>query len=204
MAHALAQGEKCLYLSFEESEKRLKEHMDGFGWDWKKYENKAQLKIIRKDPYSLTTSIEALLAKAKGELLIDINEILNILPPHFAPTIIFIDSLTAVAAAFGKKEDSYRIFIEQFFRYLESNETTTFLISETDLIPIRYSREGVEEFLADGVIVLYTLKQRNSRENAIEVLKLRGVKHLKKIVAMEITDKGIIIYPDQEVLEDLK
>ena len=62
----------------------------------------------------------------------------------------------------------------------------------------------MEEFLADGVIVLYNIKKGNIRENAIEVLKMRGADHEKKIVAMQITDNGIVVYPEQELFEDIK
>ena len=192
-------GEKCIYLSFEESEQRLQKHMDDFGWEWKDLEKNGLLKIVRKEPFSMTASIEAMLAKAKGELLIDINEVLEIIPKGFEPSIIAVDSITAIAAAFGKKEEGYRIFIEQLFKYFESLKVTSFFISETEQMPTIFSSSGTEEFLADGVIVLYAIKQGNIRENAIEVLKLRGAKHQKKIVAMQITDKGIEVYPEQEV-----
>lgn len=201
--NAAKKGEKCLYLSFEESEERLKKHMDDFGWDWKPLEKKGLLKIIRKEPFTLTTNIEAMLAKAKGELLIDINEILEIIPRGFHPVRMAIDSITAIAAAFGKKEEGYRIFIEQLFRYLESLPVTSFLISETEQLPAIYSQSGVEEFLADGVIVLYAIQSGNIRENAIEVLKMRGAKHQKKIVAMQITDKGMEVFPEQEVFSEI-
>ena len=197
--NAAQRGEKCLYLSFEESEQRLKKHLDDFKWDWRDLEKKGLLTIVRKEPFSMTASIEAMLAKAKGELLIDINEVLEIIPHRFQPDIIAVDSLTAIASAFGKKEDGYRIFIEQLFRYFETLTITSFFISETEQMPTIYSSSGIEEFLADGVIVLYAIKQENIRENALEVLKLRGAKHQKKIVAMQITDKGIEVYPEQEV-----
>ena len=61
----------------------------------------------------------------------------------------------------------------------------------------------LEEFLADGVIVFYNLKHGNVRENAIEVLKLRGAKHQKKIVAMQVTNQGIVVYPEQEVFGEM-
>ena len=197
--NAAKNGEKCIYLSFEESEERLKKHMTDFGWNWQELEKKGLLKIVRKEPFSMTASIEAMLAKAKGELLIDINEVLEIIPKGFEPSIIAIDSITAIAAAFGKKEEGYRIFIEQLFKYFESLKVTSLFISETEQMPTIFSSSGTEEFLADGVIVLYAIKQGNIRENAIEVLKIRGAKHQKKIVAMQITDKGIEVYPEQEV-----
>jgi len=122
-----------------------------------------------------------------------------LIPKDFTPEIIVLDSLTAVASAFVGKEDSYRIYIEQLFRFFEKIKSTTFLITETEQIPKIFSASGVEEFLADGVIVLYNIKRGNVKEKAIEVLKLRGAKHQAKIVPMEIGNKGIEVYPEQEV-----
>ena len=34
--------------------------MDDFGWNWKDLEKKGLLKIVRKEPFSMTTSIEAM------------------------------------------------------------------------------------------------------------------------------------------------
>ncbi|PIN87136.1 hypothetical protein COV19_01430 [Candidatus Woesearchaeota archaeon CG10_big_fil_rev_8_21_14_0_10_44_13] len=197
--NAAKNGEKCIFLSFEESEERLKKHMDDFGWDWRRLEEKGLLRIVKKEPFILTTNIEAMFAKAKGELLIDINEVLEIIPKGFHPDRLALDSVTAISSAFGKKEEGFRIFIQQLFNYFESLKVTSFLISETEQLPAVYSPGGVEEFLADGLIVLYAIQSGNIRENAIEVLKMRGAKHQKKIVAMQITDKGIEVYPDREV-----
>jgi len=190
-------GKKCFYMSFEESEDRLIEHMSEFGWDAQRLVKEGTLKIKRMSPFEITRSVEGMLEKEKGELLIDINPF--ILPDGFNPDFIVVDSLTAIASAFSGKEDSYRIYIEQLFRFFERLGATSFLITETKQIPEIFSTTGVEEFLADGVVVLYNIKRGDIRENAVEVLKMRGAKHQKKIVAMQITDKGITIYPDQEV-----
>ncbi len=154
------------------------------------------------NPFDITRNVEALLAKQKGELLIDVDPV--IMPTNFAkPDFIVIDSLTAIASAFTGKDDSYRIYIEQLFRFLEKIGATTFLITETEQVPKIFSQSGVEEFLADGVIVLYALKHGNVRENAIEILKLRGAAHQKKIVAMQVTDHGVVVYPEQEVFSEI-
>jgi len=192
-----SKGEKCLYMSFEESEEHLMQHMEDFGWNPKELIKKGNLLIKRFNPFDITRSVDALLMKAKGELLIDIEPV--IFPENFKPEFIVVDSLTAIASAFTGKEDSYRIYIEQLFRFFEKIKATSFLLTETKQIPTIFSQTGVEEFLADGVIVLYNIKRGNVRENAIEVLKLRGAKHQKKIVAMQITNRGIVVYPEQEV-----
>lgn len=196
-----SEGENCFYMSFEESKEHLIEHMEDFGWNPKKLIAEENLRIQRFNPFDITRNVDALLAQQKGELLIEIDPV--IIPKDFRPDFIVVDSLTAIASAFTGKEDSYRIYIEQLFRFFEKIGATSFLITETEQIPKIFSTSGVEEFLADGVIVLYNLKHGNIRENAIEILKLRGASHQKKIVAFQITNQGIVVYPEQEVFSEI-
>lgn len=198
LANAAKSGEKCLYMSFEESEDRLRNHMEDFGWKPKDLEHSGNLMIKRVSSHDIARSVEALLAKERGELMIDIEPV--ILPEGFKPDRIIVDSLSAIASSFVGREGNYRSYIEQLFRYFERLGATSFMITETEQVPKIFSPTGVEEFLADGVVVLYNIRKGDIRENAIEVLKLRGAKHLKKIVAMQIVDdQGIVVYPEQEV-----
>jgi len=202
MTNKASEGKKCLIMTLEEREEKLIQHMEDFGWPANELIKKGNLKIMRINPFDITRNVDALLAKQKGELLIDIDPV--ILPKDFTkPDFIVIDSLTAISSAFTGKEDSYRIYIEQLFRFLEQTGATSFLITETEQIPKIFSPTGVEEFLADGVVVIYNIKHGNVRENAIEILKLRGAAHQKKIVAMQITGEGMVVYPEQEVFSEM-
>ncbi|MCX6814368.1 MAG: AAA family ATPase, partial [Candidatus Aenigmarchaeota archaeon] len=98
LADAARRGEKCLYMSFEESEERLRRHMKDFGWNPSELEKKGNLLIKRFSIFDIARSIDALLAKRKGELLIDVKPV--ILPEGFRPDKVVIDSLTAIASAF--------------------------------------------------------------------------------------------------------
>ena len=83
---------------------------------------------------------------------------------------------------------------------LEKVHATSFLIAESADAPLKLTASGVEEFLADGVIVMYNIRKANVRESAVEILKVRGAKFRKRIVAMQIEGgKGIVVYPEQEV-----
>src|SRR3989344_4848573 len=193
MHNALKSGLKCLFITLEESEKRLIEHMYDFNWDAEKYISKGQLYVVRLDPFGILRSIDALLAKAQGELYVDIDPV--ILPEEFKkPDMIFVDSLSAIAAGFVGKEETYRIYIEQFFRYLEETGATSFLVTETEQVPKKYSPTGTEEFLADGVIVLYNFKSGIKTYRAIEILKMRGAYINKDIANLTIKPKeGIVV-----------
>jgi circadian clock protein KaiC len=203
LTNAARAGKKCLYMSFEESEERLRSHMEDFGWKPKELEKNGNLIIKRFSSHEIARAVEALLAKERGELLIDVEPI--ILPEGFKPDFIVVDSLTAIASSFIGREWNYRSYIEQLFRYFERLGVTSFLITETEELPKIFSPTGVEEFLADGVVVLYNIRKGDIRESAIEVVKMRGTKHLKKVVAMQIVDKeGIVVYPEQEIFGGLE
>lgn len=195
--YAITHGEKCLYMSFEEPEERLREHMRSFGWEPETYEKKGTLLIKRYDPFDITRSVEALLTKAKKELLIEIEPVF--FPEGFKPTKVVLDSMSAVAAAFVGRDDSYRIYIEQLFRFFEKIDVTSFLITEVENPDtMGLTRSGVEGFLADGIILMHSLKSDGVRTNGIEILKIRGEDFAKKIVEMKIIDgKGIIVDPNK-------
>jgi KaiC/GvpD/RAD55 family RecA-like ATPase len=196
-------GKKCLFMSFEESTDRLKGHLKQYGFDPDLLEKQGNLMLKRYDPFMISRSIEALLAEARGELVIEIDKTKGLIPDDFKPEIIVIDSLSAISAAFAEKEAAYRIYIEQLFRSFENKGLTSFLISECPEGGAALSKTGVEEFLADGVIAFYNLKKGNSRIPAIEVIKMRGTKHKKKMVPFGFIDgKGIEVYPLQEIFMD--
>ncbi|MEI6731154.1 MAG: ATPase domain-containing protein, partial [archaeon] len=118
----IREGKKGLYMSFEEPEDRLKEHMKHFGWDAQAYIDKGLLRLKRFDAIDVARSVEALLSAAKKELLIEIDPVF--FPADFKPDFVVIDSLTSIASAFSGHESRFRIYMEQLFRYLEKNNIT--------------------------------------------------------------------------------
>lgn len=196
MCHnAAMNGEKCLYMSFEESEDRLRQHMNDFGWDPEKLEKGGKLLIRRFNPFDITRSIEALLTRAKKELLIKVDPVF--FPKDFKPSKIVLDSMSAIAAAFVGREDSYRIYIEQLFRFFEELGATSFLVTETENPEsMGLTRSGVEGFLADGIIIMPYSSHRGVRGHSIEILKIRGSNFEKRRVMFEIKkNQGIIVHP---------
>ncbi len=199
LVYGASKGEKGLFLSYEESPERLKDHMYDFGWDPDKLIDEGQLMLKRYDLFELRRSIEAMLEKEERKLLIDSPPV--IIPEDFVPHRIAIDSLTTIAAPYAGVEVRYRMYIEQLLRYFERKGVTAFCIVEAEASPkrITITRTGVEEFLADGVILLYNIRKNESRERAIEIIKMRGVNFERRLVPMEIVrGKGLVVYSNQK------
>ncbi len=211
LAHHASHGKKCYFMGFEESEEHLMDHMKDFSWEPEKLIDSGNLKIKRfltSEIYYYDkksgTDIQAMMTKEVDPLLMELEPLSIADSVGFKPDFIVLDSLTAIASTFHGKEQSYRFYVERLFRFFEKIGATTFLVTETQQIPEVFSPTGVEEFLADGVIVIYNIRRQNTRENAIEILKMRGEKHQKKIVAMSITDKGIVVHPHKEVYSEIE
>ncbi len=196
----VSQGKHCMYVSFEESQEKIERSMCSFGWDAKQYIDSGLLLIQKINPLDILRmkfgSVSG--SGSATELSYKIKPL--IIPKDFNPEVIVVDSLTAVISASISKEKNYRIYLQQLFSFFEETGATSFLITETEPMPIRFSDTGIEEFLADGILVMYNIQRGDHRENAIEVLKMRYSNHQKRVFAMEISEKGIRVFPDRQVM----
>jgi circadian clock protein KaiC len=198
LANMCKKGKKVMYMSFEEPEGRLRDHIASFGIDPKEYEKKGLLYVKRFNALDIARSVEALLSEAKKELLIDVQPVL--IPNDFQPDIVLLDSLSSISSAFSGEKSRFRIYMEQLFRYLESHKISSILIREVGA-PTHIGENFGEHneavsFLSDGIIAIYNvIFDTGMRKRAIEVLKMRGVKVDRKIVEYDITGKGVRIYP---------
>ena len=199
----ILKGKKCMYVSFEESKERIEKSMRSFGWDVKRYVDDGSLLIQKINPLDILRMKFGSVGGSGSATEISYKIKPLIIPKDFDPEIIVVDSLSGIIAASATKEKNYRVYLQQLFSFFEETGATSFLITETEPLPTRYSDTGIEEFLADGIVVLYNVQKNEVRENAIEILKMRYSKHDKKIVAMEITENGIMVYPDKHVLINL-
>ncbi|MBU2100760.1 hypothetical protein KKG83_00505 [Candidatus Micrarchaeota archaeon] len=186
--HGLLQGEKAVYILFEESAEKLKRHMkNNYGWDLERFEKEESFAMLKINPFKIARSVEASLMKQRRALLVQVEQ----LELPFVPDKIAVDSLSALNVAFMGNSENYRYYIKHMFDSLNQYDSVNYIISETEQDPGIYSRTGIEEFLGDGVIVLYNVKIGNSRKRAMEILKMRCCDHSKNLVPYSITSKGI-------------
>jgi len=200
----VSNGKNCMYVSFEENKDRIKKSMDKFGWNIDKYIENESLLIQKVNPLDILRMKFGSIGGSGSatELSYKIKPL--VIPKGFDPEAIFVDSLTAIIAASVTKDKNYRVYLQQLFGFFEETGATSFLVTETDPIPTRYSKSGIEEFLADGIVVLYNIQDEDKRKNAIEIIKMRYGKHKKKVYLMDITEKGIKVHTDKNIIISTK
>lgn len=203
--HGALHGEKGVYITLEESAEKMKEnHMQNFGWDLEGLEREQKLAIIKIDPLTIARAVEAMLTKERGGLYIEFEEFdlpfqLNL---PFKPDRVVVDSLSALSIAFMENEQGYRQYLRHLFESLEGFNSSNIVLGETEQEPGTYSRSGIEEFLADGVVVFYNIKIHNIRQKALEILKLRSSNHEKRIVPYKITSNGFEVFINEELFRE--
>ncbi|MCX6775645.1 MAG: hypothetical protein NT130_02235 [Candidatus Micrarchaeota archaeon] len=185
-------GENVVYICFGESSKKVKENMkSNFGLDIEKLEGDGKFKLIDLNPSQFASEVEEALAKNKAGM--EQDAVLKL--PSKVDRVV-LDSLSAVSDSFTHRI-YYREYLDLIFSRIEAKNAIGFAIVERG--GCGDVSEGPENYMADGVFVLYNLKKEKDRVRALEVTKLRCSNHLKNTVPFKITDRGIEVYPKESV-----
>ena len=181
-------GEPGVYISLQESPQENINQMKLFGWPIEKLIHEKKILIIQPELYnfdSLLSVIEDSVEKIKAKRLV-------------------IDSASIIGLYF---ENPYKVRkslldLGQLFKRLGC---TTLAIDEIKENETTLSAFGVEEFVADGVIVLYYMKRGNLYIRAMTIRKMRSTNHSQKVHPMEIRRPGgVLIYPFEEVFGEVE
>ena len=198
---AMNYNEPGVLVVMEETPSRMIRDSWRFGWDIEKLVAQKKLKIIYANPFKYTKIAKPMEErpmnvitsnKNVGDILMQIqSEVASIKAKR-----VFIDSITSLKLSAEPVEA--RNIVSEFIKNLEYLDCTTLMTSEI------YGREAfsVEEYLSSGVVRLHVFRVGGSRVRAIEILKMRGVKHDDTLHPYEIQEKGIVVHPTEVVMND--
>lgn len=174
-------GERGVYVSFAETRKSFLRSMLRFGWDFERLEAEGRFALL-----DLSTAKEMEIQNNLDAILREVTRI--------KARRLVIDSFTAMSMALREAID-IRYLVHLLYRFLQKIGCTTILISDTPWGSQKIG-SGVEEFIADGIILMRTYFDNDGRLNReLRILKMRSTNHIKKTVRYDITDEGIIILP---------
>ncbi|MDQ2924083.1 MAG: AAA family ATPase [Acidobacteriota bacterium] len=106
------------------------------------------------------------------------------------PSIVVVDSFRSAIRTRedGKHELELQSFMQQLAMLLTSCEATTFLIGEYAEIELQ---DNPIFTVADGLIWLYQIVERNSVVRKLQLMKLRGQMSVPGLHTIRITDSGL-------------
>jgi circadian clock protein KaiC len=182
--------ERGVFVTFEESAADIRKNMRSFGWDLEGWERSGRLAFVDASPDPGVEIIESG-AFDLGALLARVENAVR----KVNATRVSVDSLGAMFSQFSDQS----VVRRELFRIasaLKAMGVTALLTAERteDYGPI--ARFGVEEFIADNVMVLRNVLDDENRRRTIEILKFRGTDHSKGEFPFTIVpDGGLVVIP---------
>ncbi len=182
----LKNGENCIYISFDEDEESILQDAESFGMNFREYLGK-NLEIVRLEAIEVKESLR----KIKSDLPMMIQN-LN------AQRIVF-DSISVFETLFDEAERWKALATLRDI--LKKAGVTAIITSEADKIVPTTSKYGILEYISDGVICLKFVRRGEFEETTlgIEIVKMRRVKHSRKVRPYAITESGIVVYEEAEI-----
>ncbi|HEX7596230.1 MAG TPA: ATPase domain-containing protein, partial [Gemmatimonadaceae bacterium] len=173
LAAGIELGEPGVFVTFEESASDVRKNMKSFGWDLAQWEEEGKLAFVDASPDPQIDTVESGEFDL-GALVARVQNAVN----KVKATRVSVDSLGAV---FSQFEDQAMVRGELFriASALKAMGVTAVLTAERadDHGPV--ARFGVEEFIADNVMILRNALEDETRRRTIEILKFRGCDHQK-------------------------
>jgi KaiC/GvpD/RAD55 family RecA-like ATPase len=179
------QGENGLFISFEEDEIDLRRDAKSLGWDLEKFEKEGLITLKYYSPFEFekfNKELEELIVKKRVKRLV-------------------VDS-TSIFGLYFKEPYEIRRNIWKICSIIKRLGCTAIITAEivggvlTEVPEVGraiISRFGVEEFVADGLIVLHFAGLGGEYDRTIQIIKMRRTAHKKGLFPMAITSKGIVV-----------
>ena len=194
-AEFLGQGilkfkENGVFVTFEESPVDICRNMKSLGWDIEKWVNEGKFAFVDASPDPGNQSVTA----GEWDLGALIARIEHAVKKVNAKRVA-MDSLGAIFTQFSDGA----MVRQELFRVgsaLKGMNVTSLLTAERTAEYGEISRFGVEEFVADNVIILRNALEHEKRRRTLEILKFRGCSHQKGEYPFTILPgEGIVVIP---------
>jgi len=191
LAEGILQSDEAgVFVTFEESPEEICKNMEGFNWNIREWEAAGKWAFVNATPspeietiYTSNYDLGALLARIEYAVRkvnakrISIDSIGNI--------------FTMLPNTGNIRNELHRLSIA-----IKNMNVTAVMTAERTEEYGEIARYGVEEFVADNVIILRNVLEDEKRRRTVEILKFRGTFHQKGEFPFTVTPgKGIIIIP---------
>lgn len=194
--HFLIEGikqvdENGVFVTFEESPADIRRNVIGFGWDLAAAERARKLAFVDASPQPEEADAVITGGYDFGALMARIESAVR----NVSAKRVALDS---IAAVFGRFPDA-TLVRNELFRLavsLRSMGVTSLMTAERTNEYGEIARYGVEEFVADNVVILRNVLDEEKRRRTVEILKFRGTTHQKGEFPFTVMpDEGIVVLP---------
>ena len=182
-------GENGVFVTFEETPADLRRNMLSLGWECGRLEEEKKLAFVDASPRPEEERIEAG-AFDFAALVARIEACVR----RIDAKRVVLDSIGAMFAQF-KDPAAVRKELYRISAALKHMNVTAIVTSERTEDYGAISRHGMEEFVADNVVLLRNTLEEEKRRRTLEILKFRGTDHQKGEFPFVVSDEGVVVIP---------
>lgn len=191
LAHGITTfDENGVLVTFEEPPADIEANMQSFGWDLALWRRQNRLAFVDASP------------PAEDELVIGEFDLVGLLSriQHAVQKVkaqrVVLDSLTQLFDHFIGDPKVLRRELFRISNALKKAGLTVLMTAERNSEYGEITRHRLEEFVADNVVILRNVLQRERRRRTIEVLKMRGGHHAEGEAPFTMVENaGIVAVP---------
>jgi len=190
LAEGIVRKQPGVFVTFEESPNDIRRNVRGFGWNLPQWETEGVLAFV---DGSAEPGQDALTVGSYdlGGLLARIEHAIR----KVGAKRIALDSLSSIFTQFSDAA-TVRSELFRIAGAIKEMGVTAVMTAERGEEYGSISRFGVEEFVADNVIVLRNVLDNEKRRRTLEILKFRGTNHNKGEYPFTVVpDVGMIVIP---------
>ncbi len=191
LAHGIANlHEPGVFVTFEESPDEIEVNMASFGWEIRRWRERNQLVFVDASPQDRDEIVVG-----DFDLAGLLARILHAVRAARAKRIV-LDSLTQLFDHFIADPTTVRRELLRIAAALKKEGLTVLMTAERNSEYGEISRHRIEEFVADNVVILRNALDKERRRRTIEVLKMRGSRHVEGEVPITLVeDHGLVAVP---------
>jgi circadian clock protein KaiC len=186
------EGEKGVFISLEEPPEKIIENVKSCFSSWGDFQELVDKNML---------TIQKVYPASSDDPETNFSNFVDVLQAHITQNKakrIVVDSATILSLSFSS-EAAFRKNLFRLLEILNNMDSTVIFTAELPSSVRENQVYTLEQFVADGVVMLYSIPMKEKRINAVEVLKMRGANHSKDICPMRFTPEGIVVYPDERI-----
>lgn len=190
LAEGIRRREPGVFVTFEDSPQAIRRNMASFGWDIEDWERQGLWAFVDASPVpDESTAIVG--SYDLGGILARIEHAVK----KVGAVRVSMDSLNALFVQFPE----VTVLRSELFRIIQSLKEMGVTVVFTGERTAEYgpvTATGIEEFVADNVVILRNLLLEERRRRTVEILKFRGASHQRGEYPFTITVRdGFLVIP---------
>lgn len=193
-------NEPGVFITLDESPRRILDNASSFTWNLRELKDEGKILFIDASPIKgLGTSEDKNIAIGKKDFSLDtLVDMIETSVKEIGAKRLVVDPLASLMLEYPKVVDRRKAILE-LMEAISRTSCTALLVSELAHASLERKYQ-IEEYLAQGVMVLQRVVRSEGLNRIFQVEKMRGINHDSELHPYKINKDGINIFARERIV----